>query len=68
MYKFSLLETAHRRYVAVKAGCVVWVGLTLRDVLNGSPTALQENSLCVYVFASECNNLWILTIHRGEQH
>lgn len=49
MYKFSVLEAAHRRYIAVKAGYVVWVGLHLRDVLTGSTKALQEKqSLCVH--------------------
>lgn len=42
MYKFSTLETAHRCYTAVKAACVVWVGLHLCDILNGSTTAFQE--------------------------
>lgn len=49
VYKFSVLETAHRRYIALKAGCVVWVGLRLCDVLNGSTTAFREEKqpLCV---------------------
>lgn len=49
VYKFSVLETAHSHYTAVKAGCVVWLGLHLRDVLNGSTTAFaRKHSLSVH--------------------
>ena len=50
VYTFSVLETAHRHYIALKAGCVVWVGLRLCDVLNGSTTAFckEKQPLCVH--------------------
>lgn len=51
VYKCSVLEAARRRYIAVKAGCVVRVGLHLRtrcsQWINNS--LVRKPSLCVHV-------------------